>query len=133
MNTRFIMLASAALMAGLGLIASFLPHELLQQLGEETTGIMPVLVQVLGALYLGFAILNWMAKGILIGGIYARPVALGNFMHFLVGALALLKAGQHLHGYVLWPLALGYSVLAVLFGLIAFRHPLAAKVPADKV
>ncbi|RNI29992.1 hypothetical protein EFA69_10735 [Rufibacter immobilis] len=130
MNTKLIMLASAVLMAVLGFIASFLPHELLQQLGEETTGIMPVLVQLLGALYLGFAILNWMAKGILIGGIYARPVALGNFMHFLVGALALLKAGQQLNGYVLWPLAVGYGVFALLFGLIAFRHPLATKAPA---
>ena len=32
-----------------------------------------------------------MAKESLIGGIYNRPIAIGNFMHFAVGAMALIK------------------------------------------
>ncbi|MBC3539187.1 hypothetical protein ACFSC6_07505 [Rufibacter sediminis] len=129
MNTRIIMSASALVMAALGLIASFLPQEVLQYLGTDPTGMAPVLVQILGALYLGFAILNWMAKGVLIGGIYARPLAMGNMLHFFAGAMALLKglqAGQQ--NSIIWALALVYGLMAVLFGLIAFRHPLAAKV-----
>ncbi|GGK87891.1 hypothetical protein GCM10011405_39560 [Rufibacter glacialis] len=125
------MLASAIFMALLGGISSFMPQEVLLYLGSEATGLGPLLVQLLGALYLGFAILNWMAKGILIGGIYARPVALGNLMHFLVGALALLKAAQA-GGQVLWPLAVVYGLFALLFGMISFRHPLPATLPAGK-
>jgi hypothetical protein len=34
---------------------------------------------------------NWMAKDSIIGGIYARPLSLGNFTHFLIGGLALVK------------------------------------------
>src|SRR5204862_7388254 len=33
------------------------------------------------ALYLGFAVLNWMGCVVLFGGIYGRPVALGNLCH----------------------------------------------------
>jgi len=46
---------------------------------------------LLGALYVDFAMLNWMVKGSLIGNIYNRPVAVANFTHFLVGGLALAK------------------------------------------
>ena len=48
--------------------------------------------QACGVLYLGFAILNWMAKDDLIGGIYSRPVAMGNFLHFFTIAMALVKS-----------------------------------------
>ncbi|RNI31740.1 hypothetical protein [Rufibacter latericius] len=127
MNTRIIMSGSAVVMAILGFTASFLPQEVLSYLGAEPTGVAPLLVQILGALYLGFAILNWMAKGILIGGIYARPLAMGNFLHFFAGAMALLKGLQAGHQLeAIWVLAVVYAVLAVLFGLITFRHPVKA-------
>ncbi|WP_210463318.1 hypothetical protein [Rufibacter roseolus] len=124
MNTKIVMSGSAVVMAVLGLTASFLPQEVLASLGAEATGMAPLLVQLLGALYLGFAILNWMAKGILIGGIYARPLAMGNFLHFFSGAMALLKGLQagHQHQITL-ALAVVYASLALLFGLISFRHP----------
>ncbi len=119
-------------MAVVGATASFLPQEMLQYLGAEATGTTPLLVQLLGALYLGFALLNWMAKGILIGGIYARPVAVGNFLHFFAGAMALLKGLQAGHpSEILWALAAVYSLLAGLFGLITFRHPLKATLAGD--
>jgi|TARA_R110002051_G_scaffold173271_2_gene243631 hypothetical protein len=45
----------------------------------------------MSALYLGFGILNRMAKGTIIGRIYNRPIAIGNLMHFEVGAIVLVK------------------------------------------
>ena len=84
------MTASALVMGALGLAATFLPQEIAAYLGASTT--LPLLIQILGALYLGFAMLNWMARTSLIGGIYSRPVASGNLVHFVVGALALAKA-----------------------------------------
>ena len=56
-----------------------------------------MLVQLAGALYVGFAMVNWMAKGNLLGGIYNRAVAMGNFADFGIGAIVLVKgliAGQ---------------------------------------
>ena len=65
---------------------------------------------------------NWMAKGSLIGGIYARPVAIGNLTHFTVGALALVKGSASAP-----PLVLGvtvvYIIMAISFGIVFFRHP----------
>ena len=55
------------------------------------TGINIIVLQLLGGLYFGFGMLNWTAKGNLTGGIYSRPVAMGNLTHFVMGGLALLK------------------------------------------
>ena len=83
------MTASALVMAALGLAATFLPQEIAAYLGASTT--LPLLIQILGALYVAFAMLNWTAKDSLIGGIYNRPIAIGNLVHFLIAALALGK------------------------------------------
>lgn len=84
-----------------------------------------LLLQITGAMYLGFAILNWMARDVLIGGIYARPVALGNFLHFAVGTLTLWKTigGGALRGREIIAGAIVYSVFAAWFGLVLFGHP----------
>lgn len=124
MNTKLLMASSAAFMAILGLAASFLPQEIMVRLGSSPVGVGVLVVQVTGALYLGFAILNWMARTNLIGGVYGRPVALGNFLHFAVVTLALLKAlmgGQRAPEVVVG--AVVYSVFAVWFGLVLFTHP----------
>ncbi len=87
-----------------------------------------LLLQVAGALYLGFAILNWMAKDNLIGGIYSRPVALGNFLHFFMVAMALVKAfAAGTRGTAMIGAALVYAVFAVWFGLVVFGSPIRSK------
>ena len=115
------MISSAAFMAVLGLATTFMPQEIIASLGGDAGRTLPLLVQVLGALYLAFAILNWTAKDSLIGGIYSRPVSLGNFVHFAIGAVTLLKAlvgGER-------PVRLSvcaaiYVVFAVAFGAVVF-------------
>ena len=85
-------MTATALFLGLcGLAATFLPQEILGFAGVAATGNAPLFVQWLGALLLGFAMLNWMAKDSLIGGIYNRPVAIGNLVHFLIVAIAIAK------------------------------------------
>src|SRR5215203_813962 len=91
MNTKYLMISSAAVMGLLGLSASFLPIELLKILGATGNELPTLFLQITGALYLGFAMMNWMAKTVLIGGIYARPLGMGNCLHFTVAALALFK------------------------------------------
>ena len=125
MNTKLLMSVSALFMGVLGLGASFAPQEILGHYGFSGGGPGVLLVQLAGALYLGFAILNWMARENLIGGIYSRPVALGNFTHFLIVALALLKAmtGGFSRSRETLAASIIYSVFSAWFGLVVFRHP----------
>jgi len=113
-------------MGALGLLVTFLPREILAYMGATPHGFSALAIQLAGALYLGFAFLNWMAQGNLIGGIYSRPVAVGNLCHFAIAALALLKAvvaGQH--DLPLVAAAAVYSLFAILFARVLFRHPVA--------
>ena len=127
MNTRLLMSLSAMLLAALGTGISFLPQEALVHMGVAPEGPIVLVMQLLGALYLGAAILNWMNRGMLIGGIYGRPVAMANFFNFAIGALALLKgmAASHFELEVV-VVATVYSVFAVWFGIVLFTHPIDA-------
>lgn len=117
------MIASAAFLALLGLATSYMPEKVLGLHGTVPDTPTLLLVQMTGALYLGFAILNWTARGILIGGIYARPVALGNFLHFAMVSVMLIKAAI-VHGVVQLAIsATVFSVFAIWFGLVLFRPP----------
>ena len=123
MPTRLLMMASAALLALLGLAMSFMPQEVLGLHGTIPDNATVLLVQMAGALYLGFAMLNWMAKGVLIGGIYARPLAAGNFLHFIMVAITLVKAAIAFGAVPLMLSAAVFSAFAIGFGLVLFRSP----------
>ena len=87
------MIASSVFTGLLGFAASFFPNEILNNIGLAPTETLALIVQISGALYVGFAVMNWMAKAVLIGGIYARPLAMGNFAHFMIAAISLIKGG----------------------------------------
>ena len=108
----------------LGLAASFFPKEILINFGLLPTDTLILLIQIIGALYFGFAIMNWMAKTVLIGGIYARPLSMGNFAHFMIAAIALIKgAMNHSISYYYWMATIVYLIFAVWFGIIVFTNP----------
>ena len=124
MNTKLLMSISAIILGIVAIVLSFFPQEISNYAGFGTTDL--IVLQILGALYFGFAILNWTAKANLIGGIYSRPVAIGNFAHFMIGALALVKLSfsSATLPYI-WIAAIIYSIFAVLFGYIFFTNPVA--------
>lgn len=117
---KLLMGLSAAFMAMAGIALSFMAQELFALQGGSVT---LLLAQMMGALYLGFALLNWMAKGTIIGGVFGRPVAFGNLAHFLIGALAILKVTSGNPAPWVWPAAVLYTAFALAFGLVVFRHP----------
>lgn len=124
MRTKWMMSASAILMAALGLAATFLPQEIAARVGQGGNGPVVPLVQVIGGLYLGFAILNWFARDAAIGGIYNRPIVTGNLLHFTVVALALAKtaaAGRRDPGFLV--LTALYVLFATWFGWAMFSSP----------
>jgi drug/metabolite transporter (DMT)-like permease len=123
MNTKLLMTASALAMGITGIVLSFLPHEVLAHFNATTTASDPLMLQILGALYFAFGMVNWTARANLIGGIYARPVAIGNLTHFIVGRLALIKNYFSQHDVTILMFALIYVIFAVLFSIVFFRHP----------
>jgi hypothetical protein len=120
MKTKLLMTSSAVAMALAGAACTFAPQELLRAAAAPAVGLLPVAVQSYGALLLGFAMLNWMAKDSLIGGIYNRPAAVGNLLHFAAAAIARIKAGA------LVPAAV-YALFAIGFAMIVFTSPVSAK------
>ncbi|MGE0246572.1 MAG: hypothetical protein AB7Q37_13095 [Pyrinomonadaceae bacterium] len=123
-NTKILMILSSLFMGAIGGLFEFFPHEVLTSLQATSEGPMPLIVQISGALYLGFAVTNWMAKGSLIGGIYSRPLAIGNFLHFLVGALALTKFSLSSSSSTpIWLLTFVYMMFAVFFGYLFLNNP----------
>jgi hypothetical protein len=90
-KTRWLMTTSALLLAVLGVALSFLPHEILALTGAPAAPRLVMLTQLGGAMALAWAILNWMSRGQRLGGIYNRPLALANVLHFATGSVTLLK------------------------------------------
>ncbi|WBL43625.1 hypothetical protein PBT90_02840 [Algoriphagus halophytocola] len=126
MNTKLIMTSSAILLWAAGLILTFTPDFVLKLLSLAESPASMVAFQVIGALYFGFGMLNWMSKGGLIGGIYNRPIAIANFSHFMIAGFALIKnlSANPESSPVLWGAGIIYSLYAVCFAIIVFRHPL---------
>ena len=126
MNTKLIMTASAVFLALAGVSLTFFPNEIANQIGLGSVKPAQLVIQILGALYFGFAMLNWMAKGSIIGGIYNKPLVIANLSHFLIGGLALIKGlmrGNIDRSPVFLIVAGIYIIFAVLFGILFVRHP----------
>jgi len=119
-KTKTLMVASSAALAIAGLLALFAPDDLLGRAGAVPS--LSLILQLLGALYFAMAFINWTAKDSPIGGIYLRPVSLGNFAHFFVGALVLgkyaLANSQNI--FVLTAMSV-YAVFAYFFWWLVFR------------
>lgn len=122
-NTGILMRSSALVLGGIGVGASFFPEEILAYLDISPSSGAILLLSLFGAAYLGFAILNWMAREKLIGGIYSRPVAIGNFAHFLAGGIVLIKFLPSASSLVFFgPLAAVFALLAGAFGYVVFSR-----------
>ena len=129
MNTKLLMTSSSLFFGVIGIAFSFMPNEVLETLGQMQNETLTLTLQLTGALYFGFAITNWMAKATLIGGIYSRPLSIGNFSHFFIAGLALIKTlfnnnttSKYIIGF-----AIIYVLFAILFGYIIFTHPIKNK------
>ena len=107
-----------------GVVLSFIPQEIQVYFGQPGSTILSTIVlQVMGALYFAFAMVNWTARANVIGGIYGRPIAIGNLCHFMMAALALAKAFFRTQQTVLLLPAILYIIFAMAFAWIFFTHP----------
>jgi hypothetical protein len=124
MHTKLLTTITAVVLGLAGLVLTFAPQEMLAFCGGQSGWFVLLIVQVTGALYLGFAMVNWMVRDNLIGGIYSRPVVVGNLIHFAMVALVLVRSlfrGDRSETSIV-AFAV-YVILAVWFGLVLLRHP----------
>lgn len=124
LNTKLIMTASAIMLGVMGITLTFLPKEIAKYLDLNDASISLIILQLLGATYYAFAMLNWMSKEKIIGGIYNRPIAIGNFTHFFIGGLALIRVAVANQISILWIASILYVLFALFFGLLLFRNPI---------
>ena len=130
MSTKLLMTASGLALGLAGLFALFAPDILLETLGASATTSLSIPVQLMGSLYFSFALVNWTAKDSAVGGTYARPVSLGNFSHFFVGTLILIKYFlSNSYNLVVLLIMMAYLLFAVAFYWLVFR---ATGLPKEK-
>lgn len=132
MNTKVLMTITAVVLGLTGISLSFMPQEIAGQLSlTAPSSIATLLVQLLGAVYFSFAMLNWTARANLIGGIYGRPIAIGNLTHFVIGALALGKGYIGTKDNTVLVAVIIYAAFAICFTIVFFTHPLPDKTRSE--
>jgi len=119
------MMTGAAIVLGFGGIAClFIPEEILKLYDPATEHIHGLLVQLLGASFLGFATLDWVCRKSILGGIYGRPVVGSNLTHFLIGGLLMVRATfSQPDNVVLWVTLAAYAQFAIVYAVILFGPP----------
>lgn len=126
--TGILLRASALVMAILGAIGTFMPVEFLVLSEIDPLKPTVILFQIMGGMYLGFAVLNWMSRNAPIGGIYGKPLASANLIHFMVVGLMLGKeVFQNDLGNGLLVLSVLYAIFAIGFASTLFRDPLSGQ------
>ncbi len=124
MISKALLAVSAIVMGVVGLIINFAPDKAAVALGLGGQPPAELIIQIIAALYLAMAVLNWMSKAQTMGGIYNKPLALANALHFTVGAFALVRylAGEATSSALLFA-AIAYVVFALGFLWIVFLSP----------
>ena len=119
------MIISAIFLAVNGFGFTFFPNEISVLLINDDNHIFILILQILGALYLGFSILNWMSKASLIGGIYNKPILIGNLLHFFTASMALIKLAFKVETnlQLIFSYTIIYSLFTLFFGYVFFTNP----------
>jgi len=125
MNSKLAMTSASIVLGAAGLLLIFLPQEMASTL--EWSEDSAVLLQLIGASYFGFAMLNWMARGTLVGGIYGRPIVIGNLTHFLIGASIMVRQAIATPSTLVVVAAVIYIAFALIFGYMMTHHPIKEK------
>ncbi|MCK6606400.1 MAG: hypothetical protein L6Q59_16005 [Ignavibacteriaceae bacterium] len=123
-NSKWLMVSSAVVLGVFGLLTSFFAKELLLHTKVTSGGAGEMFMQFLAAGMLGFAFMNWTGRNAVLGGIYGRPIIMGNLIHFSLVLIAMVKmliAKPDLPG--MWVLAGIYLIFTLGFLNAMLFHP----------
>lgn len=115
--SKTLLIASAIVNGILGILITFLPQETGRFLGTVSqTGPDLLIMQLLGATLFSFGLMNYMARGVTLGGIYGKPIVLGNLAFHFIAALELIRYlfDSNPSG-ILWIPAILFALLATGF------------------
>ncbi|WP_104418661.1 hypothetical protein [Neolewinella xylanilytica] len=104
-----------------GVLFTFLPEEVAGRLHANPDGAAVPIYQLLGAVYLGFAGLNWLSRRSKIGGMYGRPVVVANFAHAFVAVFAVGRLARLSGMTIPWMATVVYGIFAATFAFRLFR------------
>ena len=123
--TKTLMIISAIFLVVNGFVLSFFPYEISVLLTNTDNHFFILILQILGAIYLGFSYINWMSKNSSIGGIYNKPLLIGNTIHFLTASMAMIKLVFKFENNLplLIPNTIIYCLFTLFFGYIYFSDP----------
>ncbi len=123
MAGRFILTLSAIILFIAGIAGLVAPVEIARAIDGAASSALPIFIQLFGGSLIGFAAMDWMSRRNRIGGIYARPLGLGNLVLFATAALTLAKAASRGQ---LPPTLIGVGaaagLLALSFAWLVFAH-----------
>ena len=125
MSPHLLMVTSAAHAWRGGVALLFAPSELGRLMTASHAALVsPVTLQLWAAALLGLGAINWIGRGLTLGGIYGRALVVGNLAHWTVGTLVGVRAAlDRPSSPALWVGAGLYGVFAVLFYWLLKRHP----------
>ena len=118
-----------------GVVFTFFPNEISILLTNDDNHLLVLILQILGALYMGFGYLNWMSKNSLIGVIYNKPLLIGNTLHFLTASMAMIKLVFKFENnlQLIIPHTIIYCLFTLFFGCIFFTNPISKKPSTDLI
>lgn len=123
MSTKILLTVSSIALLLAGIALTFLPDETARLLSPLVAPQLVITVQILGALLFANGMINWLSKDQVIGGIYGRPLVVGNTAHFVTGGLALLRHTTVYPTETMITLTVLYLLFAVSFARLLFVSP----------
>lgn len=119
------MITSASLFLAHGIVLLFASELLYKLFNLSNSPEGSVTAQLFGAALIGLGLMNWTARGLVLGGIYGRALVYGNFVSSLIGFFVSIRA--RLNGFsneYFWIEVVLYFVFAIAFGVMLFRGPI---------
>ena len=84
-----------------------------------------LMLQIMGAIFIAFAMINYLSKIAIIGGIYNKAILMGNIAYHCISGIVFVKfiISHNLYGEVFIPLTAIYLLLGLGFLRLNFVSP----------
>ena len=109
-----------------GLMLIFIPAEVLVWTDGNVGTMALLLTSLLGAAMFGLGMLNYLGRSAIYGGIYGKPILIGNLVFHVIASVNLLKFSWSEGGVVALATAIAggcYSIFAAGFIRLNFFPP----------
>jgi len=108
-----------------GIVISFLPRETGKLVNTSSqSGADLLLIKIIGAALFGYGVMNFLARNNVIGGIYGKPMVMGNMIfHLIVGGQLLKFVAGGSATIPLMAAGIIYTLLAAGFLRMNFTSP----------